>query len=252
MINKRFKIIASLAIVFSLNIEGAFASSYNNTDRLEKIIRNNLKQWEEEFEIPYYSSDIINVIKESVDDDQYLRRSIKSIAVRQKGKKILVDITYRTSREEEEYIDTVLEPVVKNIAGENMSDYEKVKAINKYICDEFQYDTTLEKDNTYEGLTTGFTTCNGYAMTASKMFSMAGLENKIVLGTLDGISHGWNEVKIDGKWYNIDVTNNDYTSSDKYFLKSDDSFKREGFVWNDDKTYEPCNEDYINLAVLIE
>ena len=57
-------------------------------------------------------------------------------------------------------------------------------------------------------------------MTAYKMLKLAGIENKIIVGNLDGVAHGWNLVKLNGKWYHLDVTNNDVTSN-KFFLKND-------------------------------
>ena len=96
------------------------------------------------------------------------------------------------------------------------------------------------------------TVCIGYAMAFERCMSALGVNSKIVLGEgnfgakskvspLDG-NHAWNQVQINGKWYNIDVTwlssykNNvdlkeakmDRMTEDsiieKYVLASDDQF----------------------------
>jgi len=82
----------------------------------------------------------------------------------------------------------------------------------------------------------------GYAMTAYKMFNLVGIENKIVIGELDGIAHGWNMVKVDGKWYNLDVTNNDVTNN-KYFLRNDKTLRDDGFTW-EANDYPICDKNY--------
>ncbi len=67
---------------------------------------------------------------------------------------------------------------------------------------------------------------------AYKMFTEAGIPCRIITGTGNKDSHGWNIVKLDGKWYNIDCTWDDpVTLKGKnmvlydYFLKSDEDFK---------------------------
>lgn len=128
-----------------------------------------------------------------------------------------------------------------------MSDFDKVKVINKYLIDRYRYDDSLISNNAYSALMTGKTTCQGYALTAYKMLKLSGIENRIVTGELEGVPHGWNLVKLNNKWYHLDITNNDALSSDKYFLKSDKDLKRDGFTWkyND---YPACDEDYNELS----
>ncbi|MGV1026877.1 hypothetical protein ACQR3B_14060, partial [Clostridium perfringens] len=67
---------------------------------------------------------------------------------------------------------------------------------------------------------------------------------------VNGLNHAWNQVKIDGKWYNLDVYHGDYYDehkSDRYyfFLKSDKTFEKgvAPRIWIKDLTYR-ANEDY--------
>jgi glucan-binding YG repeat protein len=123
-----------------------------------------------------------------------------------------------------------------------MSTYDKIKTINKYLIDRYEYDNTFVSNNVYSALTTGKTTCQGYAMTTYKMLDLAGVENKIIVGDLEGVAHGWNLVKIKGNWYHLDVTNNDVTDN-KYFLKNDSTLINDGFTW-DENDYPICDENY--------
>ena len=72
--------------------------------------------------------------------------------------------------------------------------------------------------------------CNGYAMATFYLCNKAGVETRFIRGIGGNdtkVNHAWNAVKIDGKWYNIDVTWDDkggFGISYEYFLKSDADF----------------------------
>ena len=84
--------------------------------------------------------------------------------------------------------------------------------------------------------------CEGYAKAFSLLASRMGLECILVTGTTDeGENHAWNQVKIDGIWYNIDVTWDDTDIENDirrvYFLCDDDFFS---------KTHFP-DEEYVSV-----
>jgi len=63
------------------------------------------------------------------------------------------------------------------------------------------------------------------------LFVDAGLESKIISGKANEVAHAWNLVKIDDKWYNIDLTWDDPITNTgeqvlryNYFLKNQDGF----------------------------
>ncbi len=242
MLKKSIKIFSSAVIALLLSSQTVFAADMRT---LEDDIYNHLSSWDTQFKIPYYNSDIIQTIRDSASRDDYLNISLTGLQIKSNGRSAVVNVVYRTTKEEEEYVDSEIIDAVNSIINVNMSEFDKVKAINDYLVQRYDYDDTFVSNNSYLALTTGKTTCQGYAMTAYKMFKEAGLESRIVLGSIDGTPHGWNEVKVDGKWYNIDVTNNDSLGSYKFFLKSDKTLEESGFSWDSDYTYEPCDEDYV-------
>lgn len=73
----------------------------------------------------------------------------------------------------------------------------------------------------YGGLVDGRVQCEGYAKTLGYLCDKAGIENMLVPGSnLEGLSHAWNLVKIDGEWYNIDVTWDDPAANpDKEYFR---------------------------------
>ena len=48
--------------------------------------------------------------------------------------------------------------------------------------------------------------CNGYAEAMALLMTCVGIENQIVTGTADNELHAWNQVCLDGNWYQVDAT----------------------------------------------
>ncbi|MCL1816008.1 MAG: hypothetical protein FWG43_00210 [Clostridiales bacterium] len=123
---------------------------------------------------------------------------------------------------------------------ENMSEKETVKAIHDYIVLNTTYDTSYEGDN--EGLPHYPSTaifehkgvCDAYAAAFKIILNAAGLDCIVVPGEAFGSGHTWNQVKIDGEWYNIDVTWDDPDYKDKilydYFCIPDKKMYRDHTV----------------------
>ena len=172
------------------------------------------------------------------------------------GKDGYIYITTQNPTEEKEV--KLAKEIVKKIIKSGMSDYEKVKAINDYMILNVSYDMENYKKNTipYESYTAlgalekKVAVCSGYAKMFRLVASEAGLEVTYVTGDTPYGSHAWNQVKVDGKWYNIDVTWNDgdyekkenghyYCGCYEYFLLSNEDFNKSHIAYN--KTYETGN-----------
>lgn len=235
----------SRMVVISLGILTAFSTSAfaSSNSELENNIYNHMVNRDEEFYFTYYSDSALNLLQDAAKKDDYLERSISVYKTLKCGHLYKAEMQYRTTKKQEEYIDSELERISNNLIDKRMSEEEKVKAVNNYIVKIYKYDDTLKSDNVYTALTTKTTICQGYAMTAYKMFKILGIDCRIISGEHDGISHAWNLVKINGKWYHLDITNNDNIVRDRYLLKGDSFMKTNKYVW-DSKTYPECTEDY--------
>ena len=131
------------------------------------------------------------------------------------------------------------EALLPQIVTAQMSEYEMVKAIHDYIVNNTQYDYDRLLNGTVPDISHsplgvlqyGVAVCQGYAYAFELLCDLSGIECEFVGGVAGGGGHAWNQVKVDGKWYNIDVTWDDpiyyvndvltpYLSYD-YFLVSD-------------------------------
>jgi len=132
-----------------------------------------------------------------------------------------------------------LDAAVEKYTVKGTTDYEKVSNINSYLINLVTYDPNYGKrddsgkpvDSRYNHDAYGalvsphLAVCDGYSKAFVLLCEKAGVESVVGLGTgmPSGESHAWNYVKVDGKWYGIDVTWND-TNDNAYFLKGKEFF----------------------------
>ena len=141
--------------------------------------------------------------------------------------------------------------VVYNYIFKNISyDYEYLNIDKKLKKVSFNNLSTLEKrkifrTQTLEGIFTKKTVCTGFSYIFKMLLEYIGIESNICIGYFKigrekEIPHAWNQVKIDGNWYNIDISYgiehyNEYIRIEegkipKYFLLSDDKFYKKYII----------------------
>lgn len=109
----------------------------------------------------------------------------------------------------------------KQVANSNNygSDYDKIKRVYKWLCDNVEYDYSYSDGSIYDALIGGKSVCSGYAGAFQVIMDALGIECYINEGKANGEDHAWNIVKLDGKYYFVDVTWGDTsTEYDKYLL----------------------------------
>ena len=195
-----------------------------------------------------FEENIRKWIKDAYSKDDYLERSWLEIkpkaSVTEEGIETTIDATYLTTKEQEEYVETEIKRVIQSLTNKEMSDVDKVRAINDYIINRYEYDYTQKSISVYSGLTTSVVVCQGYSMTAYKMLNYAGIENRIIVGRVKEVPHSWNIVELNGKWYQLDITNNDSIEKNKYFLTDDDALIANGYFWDREKYPRAQNRYY--------
>ena len=143
---------------------------------------------------------------------------------------LLVEYVYtkeETEHMQEESLNKAAE-IVKNIITNDMNDFEKEEAINRYLCENGSYndkimdyinsDGTIDPEATHDFahsftpygiLVENLGVCESYSEAFLLLAKEAGLHAVIETGTLDGVNHEWNRIQLDNAWYTIDTTNND-------------------------------------------
>lgn len=239
--------------ILTIHIPAYAYEVFSNWDDTQNYIYRNMIDRKDEIKFIFrgnsenFSEKLNLALKSSYSKDDYLERSWSKIKPEAydigNGIETTINIKYLCSKDKEDYIDMEITKIIDDIINNSMSDYDKVKVINDYIINRYEYDYDLKSVSAYSSLTTSKAVCQGYSMTAYKMFNNAGIESRIVVGTARGISHSWNLVKIDGRWYHIDITNNDSKNGNKYFLVNDQFLINNDYKW-DEKMYPLSNENY--------
>ncbi|MFB9325882.1 transglutaminase domain-containing protein [Paenibacillus aurantiacus] len=130
---------------------------------------------------------------------------------------------------------------LQHIVEPGMSDYEKELAIHDYLVLHTAYDEANYKQGTvpddsysaYGALVKGIAVCQGYANAANLLLNMSGIEAHIVTGTVGGEPHAWNKIRLEGDYYNVDVTWDDPVPDKQgrvyygYFNVTDDELRQD-------------------------
>ena len=141
------------------------------------------------------------------------------------GKVTSVVLKYKYDFEELAYLNTMTEEKVAEILSktdDTMSDVDKLKIFHDEIIFGCKYETEGRYVGTpFGALVDGNALCEGYARAMAILCNKAGIENMLATGTQynsdgNGVvteeAHMWNMIKIDGLWYNMDVTWDDPAS----------------------------------------
>lgn len=188
-------------------------------------------------------SDIILEESENSNAGDYLKWDIKSerpsyICNRYRlGTKTIycyefnIEVEYFTTLEQKNQVDQKVDEIISSFGfGTTTTEYEKISTIYDYICETVVYADDLTDDMMYTAWSALFNNeavCQGYSQLFYKMAKEADLDVRIVpgIGTVSGENHGWNIVKIEDKYYNVDVTWDSTRKhaglAYKYFLKGD-------------------------------
>lgn len=124
------------------------------------------------------------------------------------------------------------------MVSDDMTDYDKIKLFHDILASTVVYDESAPNCRDIYGVFVDKKAiCGGYSKAFSYLCSKAGIETATVTGDADGQPHMWNKVRIDGKWYNIDVT---YAVSNE----SESSYVRYDYFCVPDKMLEDSRTVY--------
>lgn len=133
--------------------------------------------------------------------------------------------------------------IIKSEIQKGMSNYEKVKAVHNWMIRNIKYDYYRllrgyipPISHTAKGaLIKKVAVCDGYAYAFQMVMNKLKIPCRFVVGRSGNVGHGWNMVKLGGKWYHVDVTFDDPIVNESnqntvpyynYFLKSSSVMKK--------------------------
>ena len=159
-----------------------------------------------------------------------LKRYIKKNKIKSDMEKVCIVFNYIFKNISYDYEYLNLDKKLKKVGFDNLSALEKRK---------------IFRTQTLEGIFTKKTVCTGFSYIFKMLLEYIGIESNICIGYFkigkgEKVPHAWNQVKIDGDWYNIDISYGiehyeEYVRIEKgkipkYFLLSDDEYYKKYIV----------------------
>ncbi len=175
------------------------------------------------------------------------------------------------TREETEELNEQLarksQEILSRLNG-TMSGYQKTKAIYDYLGQTITYDSGAEAEVSQNaksqranesqtivgGLLRGRAVCNGISHSLQYILHQAGVPCYTVTGTLPGVNHAWNIIRLNGQWYNADLTNDlsyiRQSQEPRFFLVDDATLTQNAYVADQDlnPSLPACAAKYIVQA----
>lgn len=153
-------------------------------------------------------------------------------------------------------IYTVIEEFLNTYIQGPMSDFDKEMAAHDYLIKNCVYGYPEEEDDAYTAygiLVKNRAVCEGYAEAFFLLMSCMNIECDIVVGYADATLHAWNQVNLDGNWYNVDLTWDDSLpdmgSRVKHtYFNVDDASLQLTHSWQEEY-YHTCNTATYNYYV---
>ena len=143
----------------------------------------------------------------------------------------------------EEKLNYILDQI-----DDDWSDLEKILFINDYLASHYEYDISVYSNSdtairdAYQFFKEGTGVCQAYYIVCKALLDACDIPS--TFATSEQANHVWNVVRLNGKWYHLDVTWNDPTSNllgrarHKYFLLSTAKLLEE----DSDRTDWVCGE----------
>lgn len=258
---KKLVIIPILIIINFIYVGANEFEVANNIVELKNIMAKNIASDNYDFTIIYNSSDTpfytATGLTKLFGDASILagpyyehQQRESSIRVSKVGTKTALSfkMNYETSLEQIKEINEYVKKEADKILLVTKEKHEVIKKINDLLKETVSYGYSKSGVNTnyafsaYGVVKESVAMNMGYAFIIERFMNYLNYESDIVYGMIDGKSDYWNLIKLDGKWYHLDVAYNDKTNSADYLLKSD-SFMSKNRTW-DYGRYEKANTSY--------
>ena len=138
-------------------------------------------------------------------------------------------------------LKAVVDKALKEVQGK--SEYQKIVGLHDFVVKTASYDDAMSaiSYSAYGALVKKKASCQGYMEAFGVLASAAGIENRCVWANSlmrDGTgSHGFNKVKLSGKWYNVDCTVDDQRPdvsgrAIKTYLLVTDTVSKQRYKWD--------------------
>lgn len=246
------------------------ASNYNlgnfkNLNSLATAIVNESKLYPPSISFTYsgniekFNKDFFPLLKKEFAKagNDYIFGTLSKYALSTINNKGIIDFTYRGTSEQEKFVTKQVKKIASSLTKANMTDLEKINAVNSYVVTHTDYSLTAKSDphHVYTYLTEGKAVCQAYALLTYRLLTEMGIEARYVVGNANTSTsqedHAWNSVKLNGEWFHLDTTWNGEKNDLRYtyFLVSSDTLRKD-HTWEEELYPKSTSNQYNYLNTI--
>lgn len=231
--------------------------SAKTASTVEAFIYENLYNYQSSFSVQSYGitvTDFQSIYSNVINDNPdlfYVSSSFGYTYIPSSNKIVTINPSYALTQEEIPQAKVVFEKGIQKALRQvdsSMNDAQKALVIHDYIMNIATYpvinnistDDRESYHSAYGLFYDGYVVCAGYTLAYSAIMQRLGIDCKYVVSS--EMQHAWNSVKIDGYWYNVDLTFDDIhfaqgvnalgTFMHNCFLKSDTALQSTIGFWH--------------------
>lgn len=122
-------------------------------------------------------------------------------------------------------LDNAIDRIIQSTITEDMTQFEKELALHDALVKKVTYyeysdlqTIPMIKHTAYGALVQNEAVCDGYSKAFKLLLEKVGIESIIIGGSTQAELHAWNLVKLDDKYYHVDVTSNKLDYSKKHVI----------------------------------
>lgn len=118
-------------------------------------------------------------------------------------------------------LEAAAQRIISQVEGVAKTPYERVLYLHDLLVENITYSDTLDEDmvyTVYGALVNQSAVCEGYARAMSYLCEKMGIRCILITGRSKNQGHMWNLVRLENKWYHVDVTWDDVEKTIEYPL----------------------------------
>lgn len=121
---------------------------------------------------------------------------------------------YDYSQADIDFFNQAVDSIIARV-DPSWSDLQKAIYLHDWVESNCDYDFSFSRYNAYNVIVDGSAVCQGYALAYSLLCKRAGVQCQVV--TSDALNHAWNVMKLNGEFFYIDATWDDYNGVSEHF-----------------------------------
>ena len=173
----------------------------------------------------YKMKQYVSFFEDLSDIDAYVIGGVDSIEVRyakESDSAVAFCIQYRTTLQQERYVDRKVRKLTRKVRSQRR--IRRIQWGRRYLITHMRYDRRYY--TAYDAFYRGKGNCMAYSYAFVRLMQ----ELEVPCIYVSNEEHAWNMVRVDGRWYYVDITWEETDRDNMYFLRGKEDFPGHGTI----------------------